>query len=520
MSDECRYKFDWSDSVTLECASEFRSDKLERAKYASFLTNFLIGEAHEGYVLNLNSGWGTGKTYFLKRWQYSINEAHPTVYIDAWKQDFSNDPMLAVISSIISQLQTQFQGEREQKIRNIGSKAWGFCKQASPEITKAVVKKLSGVDVDKIISEINDSNESNFFESKDFADVSGKLVSAVIKDHDSKLKSIKEFKDSIAAFIDDTLSCTEKRNPTFIFIDELDRCRPTYAVEMLEVIKHFFNMPNVIFVVATDTEQLQHAVKAVYGYDFNANVYLSRFFQRRCTLQEQPRLEFIQNKLSSLSELQLTNFNQIVWPLIDRNVEHLSYLVASVADVFSLPLRETEQLVDKLKAVISTVEAKRVDILLLCSLMIIHDRYFDFYQDIMYERCPKSNKGHTEPYHKLRAIQDVLFKENLGKLIEVRLEPYKYFKDGYVTSGNQGYGINIEDGMHSVSYLQLLSVLLESTHSTTPSSKYIAEITSICSRPQNQSVPIRNFIGVETLSLEQSKDDYKNWVELATSFDS
>lgn len=152
--------------------------------------------------------------------------------------------------------------------------------------------------------------------------------------------------------------------------------------------------------------------------------------------------------------------------------------------------------------------------------MIIHDRYFDFYQDIMYERCPKSNKGHTEPYHKLRAIQDVLFKENLGKLIEVRLEPYKYFKDGYVTSGNQGYGINIEDGMHSVSYLQLLSVLLESTHSTTPSSKYIAEITSICSRPQNQSVPIRNFIGVETLSLEQSKDDYKNWVELATSFDS
>lgn len=513
MLEKSTHNFSWGEPLPLDCGTEFSSDKLERAKYASFLTSFLVGEAAKGYVLNLNSGWGTGKTYFLKRWKHSIDEAHPTVYIDAWKQDFSNDPMLAVISSIISQLRAQSQSECEQKIQNIGSKAWGFCKQASPEITKAVVKKLSGIDVDKVI---NESNDSNPFESKDFADASGKLVSAIIKDHDSKLKSIKEFKDSIAAFINDTLSCTAKNYPTFIFIDELDRCRPTYAVEMLEVIKHFFDMPNVVFVVATDTEQLQHAVKAVYGNDFNANVYLSRFFQRRCTLQEQPRLEFIQNKLSNLSESQLANFNEVVWPVIDSDVEQISYLVASIADVFSLPLRETEQLVDKLKAVLFTVEGKRIDIILLCSLMIIHDRYFDYYQDIMFERRPL---GKNELYYHPRIIQEILFKEEFGKLIELNLEPYKYFKDGYVSSGDRGYKINIENGKHSVSYVQLLSVQLESTHTSTDSRKYLAEITNICSRGQNQSAPIKNFIGMEMLSLAQSKSDYKNWVELATSFD-
>ncbi|TOL41491.1 hypothetical protein CGH98_24085, partial [Vibrio parahaemolyticus] len=78
-----------------------------------------------------------------------------------------------------------------------------------------------------------------------------------------------------------------------VFIDELDRCRPSYAVEMLEVIKHFFELDNVVFVVATDTEQLQHAVKAVYGQLFDAQLYLGRFFRRRFSLLELSRKQFI-----------------------------------------------------------------------------------------------------------------------------------------------------------------------------------------------------------------------------------
>ncbi|MEL0615029.1 P-loop NTPase fold protein, partial [Marinomonas arenicola] len=49
-----------------------------------------------------------------------------------------------------------------------------------------------------------------------------------------------------------------------MFVDELDRCRPSYAVEMLESIKHIFDIKGIVFVVATDSEQLQHGVKAIY----------------------------------------------------------------------------------------------------------------------------------------------------------------------------------------------------------------------------------------------------------------
>nr|WP_237158141.1 P-loop NTPase fold protein [Shewanella psychrophila] len=298
-------------------------------------------------------------------------------------------------------------------------------------------------------------------------------------------------------------------------MDELDRCRPSYAVEMLEVIKHFFDMPNVVFVVATDTEQLQHAVKAVYGNDFNANVYLSRFFQRRCTLQEQPRLDFIQNKLINLTEEQLQKVSGLVWPEIDNDVEYLSYLIGSITDVFSLPLRETELLVDKLKAVLFSIETQKVDILLLCSLMIIHDRYFDFYQNIMDEKRPK---GMNDNYHVPRTIQEILHKENFGELIELKLTPYTFFDYGYATKGNRSHLIGIENGTFSVNYSQLLSTQLESLHSVSRKN-YYDEIANLVSRSGNPSAPIANFVGVELASLEQSKSDYKNWIELATSFD-
>ncbi|QDE47832.1 hypothetical protein EIN43_17235 [Enterobacter hormaechei] len=65
--------------------------------------------------------------------------------------------------------------------------------------------------------------------------------------------------------------------PTFIFIDELDRCRPNYAIDMLETIKHLFDINNVVFVIATDKEQLSHSICSVYGSGFDATRYLDRF---------------------------------------------------------------------------------------------------------------------------------------------------------------------------------------------------------------------------------------------------
>ncbi|MGL4220094.1 MAG: P-loop NTPase fold protein, partial [Shewanella sp.] len=114
MSDDI-VDFNWKEPMLCAEGTElFPRDTLERARYASFLHNYLVINAIDGgYVLNLNAKWGSGKTYFINRWMESIKDRHPVVYIDAWKQDYSDDPMLTVISSLINALSEQLPAENK-----------------------------------------------------------------------------------------------------------------------------------------------------------------------------------------------------------------------------------------------------------------------------------------------------------------------------------------------------------------------------------------------------------------------
>ncbi len=73
----------------------------------------------------------------------------------------------------------------------------------------------------------------------------------------------------------------ERGNRLVIFIDELDRCKPTYAIKLLEQIKHYMMDDRITFVFSVNLEQLQHTIKCYYGADFDASRYLDRFFDFR-----------------------------------------------------------------------------------------------------------------------------------------------------------------------------------------------------------------------------------------------
>lgn len=82
--------FDWS-----QRSDNLPADAMDRAKHAQFLTFLLVRKAQTGcYVLNLNAGWGAGKTWFLRRWQNELKDVYPTVYIDAWKTTICRIPYL------------------------------------------------------------------------------------------------------------------------------------------------------------------------------------------------------------------------------------------------------------------------------------------------------------------------------------------------------------------------------------------------------------------------------------------
>ncbi|MEN3754913.1 P-loop NTPase fold protein [Mangrovibacter sp. SLW1] len=162
--------------------------------------------------------------------------------------------------------------------------------------------------------------------------------------------------------------------PIFILIDELDRCRPDYAISLLEIVKHIFDIKKFVFIIATDTDQLQHSIKNIYGNEFAANDYLGRFFHRRFTLKSPSHhmliKEIISNKINNTFDEKTTN----LYPQT-KNIDAFSHNISSIYDAFGLNLRDsirnTERFIDLLNA--GTIKNK-LDYILLIIIMIIYDK--------------------------------------------------------------------------------------------------------------------------------------------------
>ncbi|MGN5221021.1 KAP family P-loop NTPase fold protein [Aeromonas veronii] len=405
--------FNWNDTVqwdgpgAIAGGEELAGDRLERARYADFLTNYLAAEGKQrNYVLNLNAEWGAGKTWFIKRWYMELKAHYPTVYIDAWQQDFSDDPLLTVISSIIDQLK-MIAGKENPIPEGMRQRLLGLFKVGGKLALKAAIKK-AGLEEDDFYLEGDDANQ---------------LVDALCSNQKERYESIQYLKQEIRQWVEGAvgLGNGELDYPAFILIDELDRCRPSYAVEMLETIKHIFDIPKVVFVLATDTEQLQHAVKVIYGADFDAHTYLSRFFSRRFSLLAGSKRNFIESNLSN-SVLVDHSFDK-AWPK-GLNLESLATVLSSISDACQLSLRSTEKLIDRITLVLLNIERDDVNIVFLVYLLALHEIKPSDYEVIitmarsrqklanvkMQEIKPKAlNELQGSIYISMKAIQGVEF---------------------------------------------------------------------------------------------------------------
>lgn len=390
-----RLDFDWSTQLTCQFSNEMLcDDSLDRAEQASYLTDYLSIYKNSSYVLNINSGWGTGKTYFLKRWANSLKDKHPVIYFDAWSNDFHNEPLTLILGEIVEQLKALIKGsERQKKIDNLLRQSGEVLKATAPELAKGIVKKLVNVDVSEIASKLDDQENEAIT-----ANTISASTKALLSLHKKQQSSITELKQNIESTLSDVIGSDNsdgknRWSPLYIFIDELDRCRPTFAIELLEVVKHIFSMERVIFVVATDTSQLQHSIKAIYGQEFDSRRYLGRFFDRSFKLA-QPSLEaFITHIPSSeiiIQRVLLTNEVKIV----EWEQNSAIKFVAGIFEGFLIDLRSATQILDR----VSSILVHRDDISPIWLLALESIRVFnqESFEALVSGRIAKSTGDHFE----------------------------------------------------------------------------------------------------------------------------
>ena len=244
----------------------FENCQLDREKYAKILTS-LIQNYGDGFVLALNSPWGTGKTTFLKMWQQHLeNNNFATLHFNAWKTDYSSDPFVA----LIAQLNLLSDTKSKEAYDGVIAKAATVAKRLLPAITKAAINRYTD---DEELAEA----------AGVVAEVAAGSLESQIEEQLKAEKSIEDFQTALKELVE----ITTDGKPLVFIIDELDRCRPNYAVAVLEYIKHFFAVKGIVFVLGIDKEQLGHAVRGVYGSDkIDADEYLRRFIDLEYALPE------------------------------------------------------------------------------------------------------------------------------------------------------------------------------------------------------------------------------------------
>jgi hypothetical protein len=241
----------------------FQHDALERKPLVEFLAS-LIGRLEGPFVLALDSPWGTGKTTIVKMLQAKlVMDQFQCVYFNAWKVDYVTDPLVALVSALDDIHLTDDGAESAFR---------GHLKTAK-KITSAVAKRavVAGVKAATLgILDIEDDLEKMAADA--VGEVAGNLVDAFQKEK----QALEKFRSEVEKAVKQ-LKAAGKKETLVFFIDELDRCRPTFAIEMLERIKHLFDVPNIVFVLSVDKSQLEASTAAVYGDKINAPEYLRRF---------------------------------------------------------------------------------------------------------------------------------------------------------------------------------------------------------------------------------------------------
>lgn len=266
----------------------YKNDKLDRKYFCEHLSRFIIkrGDKEDGLTITLNGGYGSGKTTFLRflEKELSSGEKMTVVYYDCWKNSVIDEPLLSIVYALSEKL--------------------GVGKESFWEKAFKITKLLCKFGINKFIGEIPEADKDE---------------RALYDDMISYDKLIGDFKKDLGEI-------AEKKNIVILF-DEMDRCLPAHAIQILEKIKHLFNIKGITCLIAVDNNQLEKTIETIFGQNTNVRGYLARFIDYDFDLPRSIKEE-----------------NYILANKLEKQI--LVGSISSILDCFGFELREKIKLFD------------------------------------------------------------------------------------------------------------------------------------------------------------------------------
>ena len=360
-------------------------DELGREPFGQALFN-VITRTDDSLVIALDASWGEGKTTFVKMWQTFLKEKGvKTIYFDAFANDYLDEPFIALASEITEFFSREISPKNNTLAEFKKNAAILFSWGTKLALKAAIARVIKGMDLDEELSEIKKEL------IQDSANVLSNPIDKKLNIHQQKKETIQSFKKNLQKLIVKIKETPESKGPLVIIIDELDRCKPVYALELIENIKHIFSVENIVFLLVMHKQQLEEVVRHVYGQNIDATTYLQKFINIECRLPK---------NTEALSSGDYETYCRSLTQQHDLNdwqaKDNFEKVISQLGRRFNLSLRDLERCYTNLTVFYATVQNKKWgELKIICLLAVLKVRFPELYL-AMKEKRNTSDKLYQE----------------------------------------------------------------------------------------------------------------------------
>lgn len=233
-----------------------RIDLLNRESFVENVIKVVnqLSNIRKGCCFAIEGSWGIGKTFVIEEIENQLrvpqleetnSDRYFVFHYNCWQHDYYEEPAVAIISAMLASIKED-EALISEDVDNAVRAGYEYAKDKIKEIAGLYIENKIGVNLISLADEIKNSKEET--ESAEWEFDKMFSFSQTIEKVRKKLQEIA---------VERTL---------VLFVDELDRCIPQYAIKVLERLHHiFYGLDNVIVIMAIDRKQLEHSVEEMFG---------------------------------------------------------------------------------------------------------------------------------------------------------------------------------------------------------------------------------------------------------------